>query len=725
MPIILPTDKHSLGIKALIAAMYLALVLGGLTMIYPFMITVTSSFSGPMDYYRFSAVPHSFYSRTDRFVRGLSRCLRDVPEGFFRNRPAHWTSWISIGDDVEGIDRFAAAYLRVEKDPAELARWRTIAADYADFTLDYDARDISCWPDFSDCAASLEKEYTAKYRTRNPEKAASMSRGEVRQEALKILREEWGTPYLSFYDVDLTTEKWFPMHHVAWDYPQAGKTEAYQRFKDAYRRMVFRPRAEAQWRAFAAKKGLPKPPWPVTREDKEHWSAFKEFVGQTSPASPAIPFSLKTQWLAFLNRPKTKSDLGVDPTKPFAVADYDRLCGGSYSNLCDIPFPVPAEAVGRLAALWREFQKSYYPRRLIEIKVTPELEKQYQEVFRKNCKGSIRRYNELTGSTCKSFEEIRLGARSWSTQGEASAVLSASSGDDWRRFVDALPPEKLIYHSAEAAYQQYLLAKYKSVEGINAAYGWRLSRIEEASLPFAQAYTITFFNNEWTYYLSDILSSYATVVDYLLLRGRAFFNTVVLCALTILATLTVNPLCAYALSRFRLRISEEILLFLLATMAFPTAVRAIPGFLLLKDLGMLNSFSALILPGLANGMSIFILKGFFDGLPRELYEAAMLDGASEVQMFVTVTLPLTTPILAVSTLGAFLSAYNSWDWALLVCQKEDYWTLAVWLYQMDQTWADYPYIVMAGFVLASIPTAIIFITCQKIILRGIVLPAMK
>ena len=63
--------------------------------------------------------------------------------------------------------------------------------------------------------------------------------------------------------------------------------------------------------------------------------------------------------------------------------------------------------------------------------------------------------------------------------------------------------------------------------------------------------------------------------------------------------------------------------------------------------------------------------------------------------------------------------------ALLVCQKREYWTLAVWLYQVQQAWVNTPYVVMAGFVLASIPTAIIFIICQKIILRGIVIPAMK
>ena len=227
-------------------------------------------------------------------------------------------------------------------------------------------------------------------------------------------------------------------------------------------------------------------------------------------------------------------------------------------------------------------------------------------------------------------------------------------------------------------------------------------------------------------FIRDACANYATVGEYLFVRGRAFVNTLLLVILSILASLTVNPLAAYALSRFRLKSTEKILLFLLATMAFPAAVTAIPGFLLLRDLGLLNTFAALVLPTVASGMSIFILKGFFDALPRELYEAAAIDGASEWTVFRRITLPMTTPILAVNALNAFIHAYASWEWAFLVCHKESHWTLAVWMYQMSsQTFIGQPWCVMAGFVLVSIPTAAVFLLCQKVILRGIVLPSMK
>ena len=240
-----------------------------------------------------------------------------------------------------------------------------------------------------------------------------------------------------------------------------------------------------------------------------------------------------------------------------------------------------------------------------------------------------------------------------------------------------------------------------------------------------EALALQFVEHGWRDFLEGALANYRLVGDYLFLRGRAFANTILLVLLSVLASLTVNPLAAYALSRFRLRGTERIILFLLATMAFPAAVTAIPGFLLIRDLGLLNTFAALVLPGVASGMSIFILKGFFDALPRELYEAAAIDGAGEWTAFRRITLPMTTPILAVNALNSFIHAYSSWEWAFLVCQKESHWTLAVWMYQMSQTFAHQPWCVMAGFVVVSIPTAAVFLLCQKVILRGIVLPSMK
>jgi multiple sugar transport system permease protein len=161
----------------------------------------------------------------------------------------------------------------------------------------------------------------------------------------------------------------------------------------------------------------------------------------------------------------------------------------------------------------------------------------------------------------------------------------------------------------------------------------------------------------------------------------------------------------------------------MATMAFPAEVTMIPSFLLLKKLHLLNTFWALVLPAMANGFSIFLLKGFFDSLPRELYEAAEIDGAGEWTKFWVITMSLSRPILAVLALGAFTFAYTEFMMALVIIPDPQMWTMMVWLFQL-QTFA-HPSVIYASLVIAAIPTLIIFLLCQRLIIRGIVVPVEK
>ncbi|MFQ3668692.1 MAG: ABC transporter permease subunit, partial [Fimbriimonadaceae bacterium] len=161
-------------------------------------------------------------------------------------------------------------------------------------------------------------------------------------------------------------------------------------------------------------------------------------------------------------------------------------------------------------------------------------------------------------------------------------------------------------------------------------------------------------------------------------------------------------------------------IFLLATMAFPAEVAMIPSFLLLKDLGLLNTFAALVLPTAASGYMIFLLKGFFDSLPQELFEAGQLDGAREVTMMTRIALPLSKPVLGYLALTAFMGAYGAFMYAFLVCQDQRIWTLMVWIYQLQLVAPRS--VVMAALTLAAIPTLIVFLSAQRVIMRGIVLP---
>ncbi len=217
--------------------------------------------------------------------------------------------------------------------------------------------------------------------------------------------------------------------------------------------------------------------------------------------------------------------------------------------------------------------------------------------------------------------------------------------------------------------------------------------------------------------------NYGYVLDYVALHGRALWNTAIFCLLAILAQLTVNPLAAYALSRYPVRASAKILLFLLATMAFPAEVAMIPSFLLLRDLGLLNTFAALVLPTAASGYMIFLLKGFFDSLPPELFESGQIDGARETTMMLRIALPLSRPVLGYLALMAFMGAYGAFLYAFLVAQDQRVWTLMVFIYQLQNTAPKA--VMMAALALAALPTVLVFLFAQRVIMRGIILPGEK
>jgi len=247
---------------------------------------------------------------------------------------------------------------------------------------------------------------------------------------------------------------------------------------------------------------------------------------------------------------------------------------------------------------------------------------------------------------------------------------------------------------------------------------WR--KVSSNPLPIASAEQGFVSTNK-----NDLKREYASrnfrfVLDYILLHGRAVWNTIIFCGLAVLTQLIVNPLAAYALSRYPIKASGKILLFLLATMAFPAEVAMIPSFLMLKDLGLLNTFAALILPSAASGYMIFLLKGFFDSLPPELFEAGQLDGAKEHTLMAKVAIPLSRPVLGYLALMAFMGSYSTFMFAFLVIQDQKMWTLMVWVYQLQTTAPKS--VVMAALALAALPTLLVFLFAQRVIMKGIVLP---
>ena len=338
--------------------------------------------------------------------------------------------------------------------------------------------------------------------------------------------------------------------------------------------------------------------------------------------------------------------------------------------------------------------------------------------------GSLAALNQSYGSGYLAVEEIPF------PEACPQRGLEAS---DWEGFLQgweapdgslhSLPAQALYLHSVEFAFRDWLRERYGGLFRLDRALGTAHRSWLEVLPPQRAWHYLDFLEQKAELRREFLTRNFLTVIDYVALHGRGIYNTVVYCVLAVLAALIVNPAAAYALSRYRPPSQYKVLLFLMLTMAFPPMVTQIPAFLLLREMGLLNTFWALILPGLANGYSIFLLKGFFDSLPRELYESAEIDGAGEFRIFWQITMSLSQPILAVIALGAFTGAYSNFIMALLICQEEEMWTLMPWLYQLQQRSGEG--VIFASLIVAAVPTFAIFVFCQNVIMRGIVVPVEK
>ena len=343
---------------------------------------------------------------------------------------------------------------------------------------------------------------------------------------------------------------------------------------------------------------------------------------------------------------------------------------------------------------WETFVRTKMPFRY--VRVAPSALPAYQAYLRGRYKNDVADFNAKYGVRAASFADVRLP--------DPDAVPSAGPPLlDWIGFLRVAPLAALTADTPETRWRT--LAPGQSLP------------VQASDWAYVQAHTGALRRD-------FVTRNYSLVIEYVLLHGRAVWVTVIFCLLSILTTLLVNPLCAYALSRYNLSYGNAVLVFLLATMSFPGEISLIQNFLLLKQFNLLNTFYALILPGAASGYTIFLMKGFFDSLPRELYEAGTLDGASELRMFRDITLPLSRPIFAYISFIAFTAAYGGFLYAMTICQDRGMWTLMVWIYELQTSGAPM-YVMMAALTLAAVPTLLAFMLAQKVIMKGIILPSFK
>jgi multiple sugar transport system permease protein len=207
--------------------------------------------------------------------------------------------------------------------------------------------------------------------------------------------------------------------------------------------------------------------------------------------------------------------------------------------------------------------------------------------------------------------------------------------------------------------------------------------------------------------------------------GRYYFNSLVVAFAVTLGQLITCSMAAFAFARLRFKGRDILFYIFLGTMMIPYNVTMIPSFMVLYWLGWIDSYYALIVPGLASAFGTFLLRQFFITIPRELEEAAYIDGASRFQVLRRIILPLAKPALATLAIFTFMGVFNDFIWALIVINSEQMQTVQLGLAIFRDRYLTEWDLLMAGSVTAVLPILIVFFFAQKYFIKGITLSGLK
>ena len=207
---------------------------------------------------------------------------------------------------------------------------------------------------------------------------------------------------------------------------------------------------------------------------------------------------------------------------------------------------------------------------------------------------------------------------------------------------------------------------------------------------------------------------------------RFFFNSSVVAVAVTLGNILFCPMLGYALAKLQWRGKRLIMGLVLATLMVPAGITLIPNFVLMRTLGLVNTYPGLILPFLVGPFGVFLTRQFMYGIPDELLEAARIDGANEWRIFWRIVLPITAPVLATLGILTFLGSWNSFLYPLVMAQEPQMYTLPVALatFATGQYQADHG-MLMAGSVVLVVPVLVIFILFQRWITEGIATTGLK
>jgi multiple sugar transport system permease protein len=207
--------------------------------------------------------------------------------------------------------------------------------------------------------------------------------------------------------------------------------------------------------------------------------------------------------------------------------------------------------------------------------------------------------------------------------------------------------------------------------------------------------------------------------------ARYFFNSILIASAITLISLLINSLAGYAFAKLSFPGRESIFRILLSALVIPAQVSMLPLFLMLKQMGLINTWGGVIVPGMASVFGIFLIRQYALSIPESLLEAARIDGAGEFKIYWLVVLPVCRPILVTLAIFTFMSAWNDFMWPLIVLTDESMYTLPVALANLLGEHVQDTELMMAGSVVTILPVMLLFIFVQRAYIDGITAGSLK
>lgn len=207
--------------------------------------------------------------------------------------------------------------------------------------------------------------------------------------------------------------------------------------------------------------------------------------------------------------------------------------------------------------------------------------------------------------------------------------------------------------------------------------------------------------------------------------GIYYKNSIIVTAAQLIGNILIVLFAGYGFAKYHFRFKTFFFMLILSTTMIPWVATIIPLYIVATQLGWIDTYIGLIIPGAADAFSIFLARNFINGIPDTLIEAARIDGASEKRIFFRIILPAVKPLIAVITINKMVSSWNAFQWPLLVVNSDELRTLPIAIANLSSRFYDSYDLKMAAATLAIIPVLIVYIIFQKHFVEGVTLSGIK